>query len=162
LKIRKNATNSTAGFFYGLGCSLVHLCMFFAILFIDRPHLEKAKEMDKKYYNDIKPKFPEVHEDHQYFCQSEVEKFDNLITQFIILHFCCAFVCLYREIKDANVDFFGTIMKGLEILSIYFYFGMYIQSLSMFSFWMYDLPVSKLIEYVDTPHLEEEAMIIFK
>jgi len=38
--------------------------MFFAILFIERPHLEKAKEMDKKYYDNIKPKFPDVHDDH--------------------------------------------------------------------------------------------------
>ena len=68
LKIRKNATNSTAGFFYGLGCSLVHLCMFFAILFIERPHLDKAKEMDKKYHEDIKSKFPDEDENHLHFC----------------------------------------------------------------------------------------------
>jgi len=57
LKIRKNATNSTAGFSYGLGCSLVHLCMFITILFIERPHIGKAKELDKKYHQDIKSKF---------------------------------------------------------------------------------------------------------
>lgn len=49
LDIKKNSTNSTAGFYYGLGCALVHLSMFVALFHIDSPHFGNATQLDTQY-----------------------------------------------------------------------------------------------------------------
>ena len=52
--VRKNQINSMAGFFYGLGCSIVHLALFVAANFVRRPQLDRAKELDRLYLQDLK------------------------------------------------------------------------------------------------------------
>ena len=49
METKKNYIDPTAGFFYGLGCSLVHLSMLGAMLFINYPDVEAAKKYDGQY-----------------------------------------------------------------------------------------------------------------
>lgn len=44
--MKKNYIDPTAGFFYILGCSLVHFSMGISMIFIKWPNLEQAKALD--------------------------------------------------------------------------------------------------------------------
>ena len=45
--IKKNYIDPTAGFFYILGCSLVHFSLFISMYFVTWPNVEKAREYDR-------------------------------------------------------------------------------------------------------------------
>ena len=47
--IKKNQYDPTAGFFYALGCSLLHFSLLVVILFVKKPDLSLAKEYDEEY-----------------------------------------------------------------------------------------------------------------
>ena len=51
--IRKNQIDPSAGFFYGLGFSLVHLSMALVWFFVKKADEEKAKEYDAQYIKDV-------------------------------------------------------------------------------------------------------------
>ena len=69
------------------------------------------------------------------------------LTAAFYLHFYMMVICIYREIYEVNVSFVGAIMKIMELVGVYLYFGLYIHCLSIYSFWMYDLPVKSYFEY---------------
>ena len=42
-----------AGFFYGFGNSLIHLALFVAANFVDRPNIERAMALDQAYFKEL-------------------------------------------------------------------------------------------------------------
>lgn len=57
----------------------------------------------------------------------------------IALHAFALVVCLYREVFDVQVGTIAGFMKMLEVLGIFFFFAAFIQCLSFYSFWSYDI-----------------------
>lgn len=51
--IKKNQIDFTASIIYSLGCSLIHMAMLFTTFFVDKPNIEKAREFDLQYKNEI-------------------------------------------------------------------------------------------------------------
>lgn len=42
-----------AGFFYTIGCSLMHMGMLITLFFVKRPNFEKARALDDQYFENI-------------------------------------------------------------------------------------------------------------
>ena len=49
INVKKNYIDPTSGFFYALGCSLVHLSLLITMLTTLRPNIERAKELDLEW-----------------------------------------------------------------------------------------------------------------
>ena len=47
--VKKNYIDPTAGFFYILGCSLVHFSLIIGGMFVLYPDISKAKELDAAF-----------------------------------------------------------------------------------------------------------------
>lgn len=90
------------------------------------------------------PTFDALDEEDTKFCLNEATKINNVITYFKVLHAYAFLVCIYREIFDTKVGMIGGVMKTLELFGIYLYFAGIVQSLAMFSFWMYELPLVEM------------------
>jgi len=74
------------------------------------------------------------------------------------VHAYAFLVCFYREIFLTKVGLMGGIMKSLELFGIYFYFAGIVNSLAMFSFWMYELPKSEMFEYLNSDETTSLAL----
>lgn len=48
-QVKKNQFDPTAGYFYALGCSLIHMSMIITMFFIRYPNVEAAKKFDELY-----------------------------------------------------------------------------------------------------------------
>ena len=53
-QVKKNQFDPTAGYFYALGCSLIHFSMIITMFFIQYPNVEEAKKSDQLYMERIK------------------------------------------------------------------------------------------------------------
>ena len=172
-----------AGFFYGFGCSLIHLALFVAIHFVQRPNVERAKELDQEYYGQLEAILERgnaqgtgamvslqgfgraklkklIADDRLNFCEREADKINDLITYLIVVHVYSTIICLYRELFEVRIGFFGGIMKMLEVIGVYLYLALIILSLGQFSFWMYQLTDSSLQQFVNFDNHEARKIAL--
>lgn len=80
------------------------------MIFIKWPDFEFAKSLDKKY--NYGPDF-----NTNTVCLNEAEEIHNIILFFFLGHIFWCFVTFYREIYEAKVGFFGSLMRFMEVIA---------------------------------------------
>ena len=105
-----------AGFFYGLGISLTHLALLITSTLIKPPDFERARKLDKEYFDFIQNMKPnetsveiltiradsnyiqELGNQHLKICEREAEEMNWLVKFMTVIHAYSLLICLYREV----------------------------------------------------------------
>ena len=163
--VKKNQINSMAGFFYGLGCSLVHLSLLIGQNFVKKSNRERARNLDQQYFEQLDAlrannshqfsslknidaaNLKSIEEEFLNVCESQAADLDWLMTFIMVIHVYSIFICLYRELFEVRIGTFGGFMKILEVVGVYLYLAVLILCLSNFTFWLYPLTEQTLNKF---------------
>ena len=109
--VKKNYIDPTTGFLYSLGCSLVHFSLLVILLTVERPNIEIGKQFDSEFLaSQASQNFVvEIHykKKYEHFCEDNAINQTAIINYLIFVHLLSFFVCLFREIYEANIQLMG-------------------------------------------------------
>ena len=101
--MKKNYIDPTAGFFYILGCSIVHFSLFIAQFFIHRPNIEQAKAYDAEYLKNVIKEYDErgdavgklfyVENMNKHACEEAANYVSFCLTLIHFSHALCCLIC---------------------------------------------------------------------
>ena len=81
----------------------------------------------------------------------------------LVSHAYSLVVCLYREVFDVKVGLLAGVMKMLDVIGMFLYFAVFIECLSYYSFWSYDITDYTIKKFINIKYPDAlEAMSLMK
>lgn len=170
LIIEVNQEDPSAGLFYSHGFSLIHLTMFIAIFFCNRPNWELLKKADDDY---LSPKFVEEMKEHfkdeswnlqdnfvdLRFCEGYGHYMNEVMNWQVAIHLISFFALFQTEIitySDATSQGFS---KMMEVTGLCLYLMNILASLEMFLKFHYTQTFESLMAYKNIHSLDQKQAL---